>query len=135
PYGWIDNSYTDKRMWTNIGPFEIPANEKVDIWTAYIVGRGNNNLTSVTKLKEYTSAAINYYNSNFTQLPVSVNETPITVNDYELFQNYPNPFNPTTKIRYTIPKSGAINLKVFNILGQEVKILVNEFQTVGRYEV
>src|SRR5690606_11944628 len=94
-----------------------------------------NNLTSVTKLKEYTSAAINYYNSNFTQLPVSVNETPITVNDYELFQNYPNPFNPTTKIRYTIPKSGAINLKVFNILGQEVKILVNEFQTVGRYEV
>lgn len=86
-------------------------------------------------MKEYTSAAINYYNSNFTQLPVSVNETPITVNDYELFQNYPNPFNPTTKIRYTIPKSGAINLKVFNILGQEVKILVNEFQTVGRYEV
>jgi hypothetical protein len=135
PYGWIHVTPCDMRMWTNIGPFELPANEKVDIWTAYIVGRGNNNLNSITKLKEYTNAAKNYYNSNFTQLPVGVNETPITVSDYQLFQNYPNPFNPTTKIRYTIPKSGSVNLKVFNILGQEVKILVNEFQTVGRYEV
>lgn len=133
--GWIQISPCYMRMYTNIGPFELPANEKVDIWTAYIVGRGTNNLNSVTKLKEYTSSAINYYTSNFKQLPVSVSESPITVNDYQLYQNYPNPFNPITKIRYTIPKSGTVNLKVYNILGQEVKTLVNDFQTVGRYEI
>lgn len=135
PSGWISvyNSYDIS--WNNIGPFELPANEKVDIWTAYIVGRGNDNLNSITKLKEYTASAINFYNSNFTQLPVGIDEVPVIVDDYQLFQNYPNPFNPTTKIRYTIPKSGTVNLKVFNILGQEVKTLVNDFQRVGRYEV
>jgi hypothetical protein len=122
-------------MFTNIGPFRLPANENIDIWTAYIVGRGNNNLNSITKLKEYTAAAINFYNSNFTQLPVGIDELPIVVNDYQLYQNYPNPFNPTTTIRYNIPKSGVVILKVYDILGQQVKTLLNQFRPVGEYEI
>lgn len=135
PYGWIDNSYSDERMWTNIGPFELPANEKVDIWTAYIVGRGENNLNSITKLKEYTTAANNFYKSNFTQLPVNVENEIQNVVDYNLYQNYPNPFNPTTTIRYSIPQEGRVTLKIFDILGQEVTTLKNEFQKANKYEV
>jgi hypothetical protein len=58
-----------------------------------------------------------------------------TVTTYGLYQNYPNPFNPTTKIKYQIPEDGIVSLKIYDILGKEVRTLVNEQKTMGRYEV
>ena len=55
--------------------------------------------------------------------------------DFELFQNYPNPFNPTTKIKYQLNKSGFVNIKVFNILGKEIEVLINARQSAGEYGV
>ena len=54
---------------------------------------------------------------------------------YELFQNFPNPFNATTTIKYAIPKTVSVELKVFDILGREVNSLVNETKNAGYYEV
>lgn len=54
---------------------------------------------------------------------------------YNLAQNYPNPFNPSTTISYSIKEEGLVTLKVFNILGQQVANLVNEFKTPGDYKV
>ena len=54
---------------------------------------------------------------------------------YKLDQNYPNPFNPTTKISYTIVKSGLVTLKIYDILGREVSTLVNQQQIAGHYTV
>ncbi len=59
----------------------------------------------------------------------------IGVLTYKLEQNYPNPFNPTTKIKYSIPQTGIVKIIVYDILGSEVKTLVNEYKTKGRYEV
>ena len=59
----------------------------------------------------------------------------INVVDYALDQNYPNPFNPSTKIKYDIPVSGNVMLKVFNSAGKEVMTMVNEFKNPGRYEL
>ncbi|MCA9380803.1 T9SS type A sorting domain-containing protein, partial [Candidatus Dojkabacteria bacterium] len=51
--------------------------------------------------------------------------------DYALFQNYPNPFNPTTLISYALPRSGSVTLKIYDMLGREVKTLVNAEQNSG----
>jgi len=57
------------------------------------------------------------------------------VNSYELSQNYPNPFNPVTKIKFSIPISSQVILKVYNNIGQEVATLVNEELNSASYEV
>lgn len=54
---------------------------------------------------------------------------------YSLDQNYPNPFNPSTKISLDLPVSSFVNLTVYNILGKEVKVLVNGNINAGKYEV
>jgi hypothetical protein len=52
-----------------------------------------------------------------------------------LNQNYPNPFNPTTHIKFDLKNNGFVKLTVYDILGREVKILVNEYRRTGKYEV
>ncbi len=60
----------------------------------------------------------------------------VTPDDYILEQNYPNPFNPTTNIRYTLPLQKRVSLKIYNIMGQVVKTLVNDqVQAKGTYEI
>ena len=58
-----------------------------------------------------------------------------TPKEYSLLQNYPNPFNPVTRINFDIPKQGLVTMKVFDILGREVRTLVNEIKAPGRYSV
>ena len=53
---------------------------------------------------------------------------------FSLEQNYPNPFNPSTSLKWQIPEPNNVTLKIFNILGEEVATLVNEFKPVGRYQ-
>lgn len=55
--------------------------------------------------------------------------------DYDLLQNYPNPFNPNTIIKYSIQADGFVELKVFDILGKEISVLVNEKQKSGFHEI
>ena len=65
----------------------------------------------------------------------SVNNNIAPPKQYELDQNYPNPFNPATIISYQIPVSGIVTLKVYDVLGREVKTLVNAFKSQGKYSV
>jgi hypothetical protein len=54
---------------------------------------------------------------------------------FSLNQNYPNPFNPATKIRYVVGNLEFVTLKVFDIMGREITILVNEQRPAGEYEI
>jgi len=55
--------------------------------------------------------------------------------EYGFYQNYPNPFNPSTVIKYDLPKEGFVTMKIYNILGKEIKTLVNDFKRAGSYNV
>ena len=64
-----------------------------------------------------------------------ISELPGIPVTYDLAQNFPNPFNPSTSIRFSIPEAGVVTLKIFNLLGEEVATLVNEFKNAGNYNV
>jgi hypothetical protein len=57
------------------------------------------------------------------------------VKHFELNQNYPNPFNPMTIITYKIPHNSFVSLKIYNIIGQELKTLINGYKTAGEHQI
>ena len=61
--------------------------------------------------------------------------TDVIPTEYILTQNYPNPFNPATKIDFSLPKDSDVELTVYNILGQQVEVLINGFRNAGTYEL
>jgi hypothetical protein len=67
--------------------------------------------------------------------PVDDNRNLSMPDKFLLHQNYPNPFNPATTIIYTIPKASFVIIKVFDLLGREVGVLVNEQKAAGNYRV
>ncbi|MBE0538749.1 MAG: 5'-nucleotidase C-terminal domain-containing protein [Ignavibacterium sp.] len=77
----------------------------------------------------------NYVGDELEKLAALEDEVINLPNEYALEQNYPNPFNPSTTIKYSIPESGNVQLKVYDVLGNEVAILVNEAKVPGTYEV
>ena len=66
---------------------------------------------------------------------VSVEDDEQLPAEFSLEQNYPNPFNPSTKIKYSVPENGNVKLSVYNLVGEEVSVLVNESVDAGFYEV
>ncbi|GJQ61483.1 MAG: hypothetical protein SCALA702_05360 [Melioribacteraceae bacterium] len=81
---------------------------------SYYSGKGNFRIASVTDVKP---------------------EVTVIPDEYSLSQNYPNPFNPSTNIKYALPVEGMVSVKVYNMLGQEVKTLVNEVKNAGTYNL
>ncbi len=98
----------------------------------------------------YTDTTVEYGNAytyrvfaaNSFTISDSSNEASVTIvsvpseievlpKEYSIFQNYPNPFNPTTAIMYGLPVESGVSINIFNILGQEVKSLVNSVQDAG----
>lgn len=73
------------------------------------------------------------YDGAFAYSSVAEVEISLPLN-YAMEQNYPNPFNPYTTIRYSIPEAGFVNLKLYDVLGNELKSLVNTQQEAGQYD-
>jgi hypothetical protein len=71
----------------------------------------------------------------FFSLAIASEGTPLTPDHFQLGQNYPNPFNPTTQIDFSVPARSNVVIKVYNILGQEIRTLVNGQFSKGVYTV
>lgn len=80
---------------------------------------------------DYAFAVVRY-NNGFTS---GVSSPKVAPQQFVVFQNYPNPFNPSTTIRYTIPGTGYVTLKVYDLLGKEIATLVSKRQAAGEYEI
>ncbi|NOS83754.1 MAG: T9SS type A sorting domain-containing protein [Ignavibacteria bacterium] len=84
----------------------------------YVVGAGGTILFT-------TNGGITFVNHTSSNIP----------NGYFLSQNYPNPFNPVTNIKFNIPKRSYVKISVFDVLGKEISVLVNEELNTGTFEV
>lgn len=84
----------------------------------------------------FSSKAQKVITLKYSQKPVSVEPDDKLIPDSpELYQNYPNPFNPITTIFYSLPKTARINIKIYDLLGREVKTLYSGQQRAGKHKV
>ena len=114
----MNDIYPPSYISSSVGITNTP-DERVTVWSS-LIGSTNFNLIG----------------SFWPNLPLAVkDESVINLNSYYLFQNFPNPFNPSTKISWQSPVGSWQTLKVYDILGNEVAILVNEEKSAGIYEV
>lgn len=134
--GWLSVYESDWRTMNSTGPFKLKVNEPLELIYAYIVARGDSPLSSLELAGAYTDEVIQFYKSNFTKFPTTVmlNKTK-SISSFKLEQNYPNPFNPYTIINYSIPNNSYVKLTIYNSLGQIVEVLVNHYQTKGKYKI
>ncbi len=117
PAGFADNAYRVRfASMTGARAFNSPYDMPQDSW-----------LNQEDKSSQREDQPAGWVNS--------VRDLDELANKFELSQNYPNPFNPSTLIKFSIPKSNKVTLKVYNLLGQEVKTLINREMNAGTYEV
>jgi sugar lactone lactonase YvrE len=129
--------------------YKITSAGVVSVLTGTGVAGGNNGSLDSATFNGPNSIAMNKlgeifiseYNANRirkisgVEPPILVKKEGEVIKDYKLYQNYPNPFNPSTNIKFSIPKNGLVKLSIYNILGKEITILVNEKLQAGTYEM
>ncbi|MCF8267746.1 MAG: T9SS type A sorting domain-containing protein [Ignavibacteriales bacterium] len=124
--------------------FLIQRKTQITNWEeiAFVEGHGNSNspkeymFVDIDKLNGIVKYRLKQIDNDGAFEYSDIVEVEISsVSEFKLSQNYPNPFNPTTIIGYSIPEREFVSLKVFEILGGEVKVLVNKYQQPGNYEV
>ena len=129
---------------TNNRGFDIERNNGAGwVMLAFIPGKGTNTKISnysysdnpgKTGKYQYRLKLIDFNGNEMLSSEIEINlNNSLAV--YDMAQNYPNPFNPTSMIRYEIPFDSKVIIKIFNVIGNEVSMLVNENISAGNYEV
>ncbi len=123
----------DQRTILSSGPFTLAAGDTQDVWYVMMGAQAVSSLIAVDSLR----ARVPLIRSSLGLDPfiTSVRNPSASPTGFVLNQNSPNPFNPSTVISYQLPANSHATLRIFNLLGQEVRTLVNGLQTAGEHEV
>ncbi len=126
---FVENLSTDNVIMINSDKY--PLKIKVEDISIFLKDRINGEIIN-TELNDGDEITIT--NEKITSFVVGkiTEEQPVS---YQLCQNYPNPFNPSTKIKYSVPQTSQIQIKVFDVLGNEIETLVDEEKPSGTYEL
>jgi serine protease len=111
---------------TSSGPYSIPSGGNIDVAFAIATDINLQNLRTA-----FTNARAKY-NVILTSVKDNINPIPYK---FELAQNYPNPFNPSTTIKFSIPSESHVILKIYDMLGREVRTLLNDEKAPGTYSI
>ncbi len=125
----------DRRLVISSGPFDFSPGDSQEVVYAVLIARGENYLDSVTELKRKAAAVREFYYTGKLPTAITDEEPVLSPNRFSLSQNYPNPFNPSTIINYELRIMKEVKLVVYDVLGREVKTLVNKTQPAGKYKV
>ena len=106
-------------------PEEIPAGEGALASLNFVSTGGGSQDIRVDRIKLLDARG------QLNTIADAVVENPAVPVSYELFPNFPNPFNPSTTIRFSLPQAGTVKMVIFNILGQQVRILVDQDLEAG----
>lgn len=109
----------------------------------YLTGRGagHNNTEANTTLSIFEEGNVSgttppvYFDPQQENIPEEKTENNSVPDNFSLVQNYPNPFNPSTKISFAIPTQERVTIKVYDILGKQVEVLMNDIQAPGYYSI
>jgi hypothetical protein len=108
---------------------------RILIWSPNgdVIPSGKKELLSFTCSGEVDLISVEAVDSEIRELKTNIVEQNRNAqpSEFVLYPNYPNPFNPETEIEYSLVKDGRVNLEIYNVLGQRVKTLVDEYQTTG----
>ncbi len=123
----------DRRSLVSSGPFTMQPADTQEVVVAIYIAIGSDNLNSVTEMKNKAQSLKDFYfTGTVTALDDNMAEI---VRDFKLSQNYPNPFNPSTVISWQSPVGSRQILKIYDLLGREVKTLVNEEKKAGYHSI
>jgi len=141
--GWPNGKRAgDRRYLMSSGPFDVAPGDTQEVVYAIFMARGSDNIQSVAELKN-TARAIQDYWDRIIYTDIEDENTSNPPTQFNLSQNYPNPFNPTTTIKYSIPhglipsgdEGWLVQLSIYDILGREVKTIVNKQQKPGNHSI
>ncbi len=123
PAPTLDSIYTTQRL-DRIDIADLNGNGVMEIIPQYFLSKG--------WIESWEDRSVFLKRNNLSDIE---DKEPTFLKEYRLYQNYPNPFNPETKVKFALPNTSEVKIKVYDILGKEIQEIMNETNISGEYEI